>query len=348
MRIGETKKSRVAWLLLFVSLSCGVMLRESQAQSPAAFDDYGRWLNGISEPWFFRSEAYSETEASLAMGRWQNIGTQNAAGRDEWAGDYRAGDLHAAFLRWSPENGFVLLWVFTCEANVTDLQYGSVSVSPGAIRLDAERPQSGQTHAGDQHNHGRHSFKSLALVPIKWGADRYLVPERQVRPFAEYLAGVGAFSDNSEAWDSLDYYARSSGEPVDLFTTAPVFPPGYEKFMRRPVAGKVVSVGRSIVRVQRHDKWWNDLIIPVTIDAGSSEGVRPGMTLYLESPDLETVEITRVSLHAATGVIKRNIRKKPGVRIDQWDDGLPLKLSPIAVGLRLSSSQLQAFSVIKK
>jgi hypothetical protein len=324
------------------------MLRNTPAQSPVAFDEYGRWLNGISEPWSFRSDTYSETEASNAMARWQNLGTQNAVERDEWSGDYRAGDLHASFLRWSPGSGFVLLWVFTCEAHVTDLQYGTVSVSPGVVRLDAERPRRGPTNTSGQHNHGRHSFKSMGLVPIKWGTDHYLVPERQVRSFSEYIAGLGAVNGNGEDWGSLDYYASSSGEPVDLFTTAPVFPPGYEKFMRRPVVGKIVSVGRSVVRVLRHDKWWNDLIIPVTIDAGSHEGVRPGMTLYLaESTDLETVEITRASSHTATGFIKRGTRKNLGVRIDQWDDGLSPERGPIEVGWRLSSSQFQALSVRK-
>ena len=221
-----------------------------------------------------------------------------------------------------------------------------MSASPSLIQLNAERPLNSHSRASGTHNHGRHSFKSTRLVPIKWRTDRYLVPEHQVPSFAEYLAGVGKFNGGGGGSELLDYYLNSTGDRVDLFTTAPVFPPGYEKFMRMPIVGTIASVGRSYVRLDHQNEWWNDLIVPVTIDVGRNEGVKLGMDFYLVgSQENETVGITRVGLHYSKGFIKRFSRKKPGVRVNEWDDEAPIKWAPIEVGSRLTSSMDQALSL---
>jgi hypothetical protein len=52
----------------------------------------------------------------------------------------------------------------------------------------------------------------------------------------------------------------------------------------------------------------------------------------------ESVEITRVGLEDARGIVVRSVRKRPGVKLNEWDDGTDAPQQPVSAGWRLSTS----------
>jgi hypothetical protein len=238
-------------ILLFSFVCCFSPRGSSQTSAPET-DQYGRWINGITEPWSFRSEAYLEAEATAARTQWKAIGAQIDNELDEWAGDYRSGDLHGNFLRWAP-SGFVVMSVFTCEANVTNVEYGSVSASASFIEFHPDSRSIKQQGKANKHSHGSGSLSITRYIPIKWGPNHYLVPENQVAAFGEYLAGLGRFGGGrNQEYVELDYYWKLDDSSAAL-TGLPIFPPGYRQFMRKPITAMITSVGRSYVQVRRDD-----------------------------------------------------------------------------------------------
>jgi hypothetical protein len=52
----------------------------------------------------------------------------------------------------------------------------------------------------------------------------------------------------------------------------------------------------------------------------------------------ERVELTRVGRDYSLGIIVRSVRRRPGVPVNQWDDGRDDPPQPITVGWRLTTS----------
>src|SRR5262249_2408691 len=152
---------------------------------------------------------------------------------------------------------------------------------------------------------------------------QYLVPENQIVDFCDYVAGLGKFNDwagnyvevvgffekfDRETAATLGELARPAAavtEQMDL----PLLPPGFERFVKKPIDVQILQVG---LPWRRHSDnlWWDDLVVPVTIDAGQVEGVRPRMKFMIAGSG-EIISATRVGAHRSQATIVRSIRKKP-------------------------------------
>lgn len=304
---------------------CLLFARAAAAQEPAAAaaeDD--RWENGITEPWRFGSDRYTEAEAEAARALWERVG---GGGGGEWAGDYVIDmSVRAHFVRWSPK-GFVFFNVNTCTATVTALDYGEVVAdTPSHVEVVSKR--------------GRGAAEARKYVKVLWGRQRHLIEEYAVPSFCDYVAGLGHHNGpNLAAGDeSLFLSHREDGDkPTALL---PTVPPEYARHVRRPVDARVTRVGKPYVEVVPDNEWWDESVTPVRISAGSDQGLKRGMTLYALDSDLsnEQVEVTRVGRDYALGIVVRSARKRPGVPVNEWDDGRDEPNLPVAVGWRLTTS----------
>lgn len=287
----------------------------------AQADERAQWANGLTEPLTFESHRYTAEQASAARARWEQIG--GAARGAAWAGDYTLDmsvRLHA--LRWS-DKGYVFFNVNSCMANVDDFDYGDVIADTPAHIVVVSRRDSG----------GRGERK---YVKIKWGEQRYLVEDHAVRGFCDYVAGLDSYNGMAVEAAFL-MHAEDSERPTALLPTVPA---EYAEHVRRPIDAKVTRVGRAYVEVNTENEWWDDLVTPVSLNAGSDHGLRRGMRLHaLDSDEYnESVEITRTWRTRAEGIVVRTVRKRPGVPVNQWDDGRDATRRPISVGWRLTTS----------
>ena len=303
--------------LLLYSFCC------HSAEAQEDHDQYGRWINGITEPWTFDGSSYTKEEAAAFQQRWKAIEAQRSTvAANEWAGDYVRGDLHKTYLRWSPEGGFVYAYVFTCSTGVLGINYGRVDASPAAVRLYPELSKSTSRPHG---SHGGHAAYNLPkkYLPVKWGEQHYLVAENRVAAFYRFAAGLGEYQTHSgeDFFAKTDDYAK---EPEGM----PVFPPGYERFVRKPIEAKIISVGpKRLRRVPTMDKYYfYDSVTDVKISAGTADGLYKGMTMYVVGSKFsEKVEITKVGRHSAWGIITRlvddnNVEKDWDHDTRQWQD----------------------------
>ena len=320
------------------------------SQSVGLMDEYGRWVNGISEPWMF-SESLPRQNVNAVQQKWSAIESENkTAAERQWSGNYfTGGDTHGSYLRWSKRNGFVLMHVDKCAAQVMGFSYGKVVFTPNLIQLVPETTVSSQT------SHG-HSMKATRLLPVTWRSDRYLVPEDEIADFGDYIAGLGKYNDwagnyievveffaklDREMAGTVDELARPSSNKKQVPEgDLPTVPPGLERFIKKPIEITIGSVGTGWVKRNNENLWWDDLIIPLTVNAGRTEGVIPKMKFRIADSD-EIIIVTNVGARRSRAIVVRSARKRPCVKYSKDDDCGEIEYSPIGVGWRASTSAFQ-------
>jgi hypothetical protein len=316
---------RFKLLNVALALAC-LMMSATVCAAQTELDGDGRWHHNLGEPWWFSNEKYTEAEAAAAREKWQQIAGVLKASRDEWAGDYSlGGDTFLHIIRWTPEGGYVSFNVNLCMATVRELDYGDVvSASPEQVEVISRR--------------GTQAATKRKYVKVKWGAQRYLIEEHAVSNFCDYVVGLGAYNgpNGIAGYDFLSHSDDGDAPTAVL----PTVPPEYRDYVRAPIDARIVKVGKSYVEVDPENDWWNELITPVTINVGSDKKLKRGMTLHILDSDEydERVEITRVGADYARGIIVRSVRKHPGVKVNEWDDGKDIPQQPISVGWRLTTS----------
>ena len=162
------------------------------AQASAPIDQNGRWLNGVSEPWWF-PESISKDDINNVQLKWAAIENENTTSHsEEWTGNYFSGsDTHGSYLRWSKQNGFVLLQVNKCAAQVMSFSYGKVVSSADLIQLLPENA------ASERQNHQHATQAATRFLPVSWRGDSYLVPEDDIADFGDYVAGLGKYNEGA-------------------------------------------------------------------------------------------------------------------------------------------------------
>lgn len=304
----------------------------------AQSDEYNRWINGVSEPWFFDPTPMTKDEIAVSKARWQSIEVENKNSVvDEWAGDYFVGgDTHGSYLRWSPESGFVMMNVDKCRATVMSLDYGKVIASNTLVQLF---PELNKKTSGHGHAHVR--AMPLNFVRVKWYGDRYLVSADRIAEFGDYVAGLGKYNDKFSFFvDGIEFFIKMNDADEESKTQfLPIMPAGYERFIKQPIDAIITGVGRGYVRHDPENDWWDNLILPVTLNVGKADGAKRGMNLVLLNSDrMEMIEIRKVGLRSASGVIVRSTRKLPCVKYDKTDDCKDPEYETILIGKRVSTS----------
>jgi hypothetical protein len=340
MRTCETLANVLSVIALGLMTSIAVM-----AQATVQMDQYGRWVNGVSEPWYFPESISKEVIGSIQKKWSADQEETNARDGNEWEGTYfTGGDTHGSYLRWSQRGGFVLMDVDKCAATVMGFSYGKVISSPNLIQI---LPEKAVTPSA-RHSHGMQA--AIRFLPVSWQGKKYLVSEDKISEFCDYVAGLGKYNDwagnyieleaffsklDKEVIGSVDALSKPARIVKDSFD-APIVPPGYERFIRKPIVVTVIALGRSYRKHDPENEWWDHLITPLTMDVGQAR-VRRQMKFRLANSD-ETIQVTKVSAHISRGIIVRSVRKQPCVRFSDTDDCTETDYPPIEIGLKASTS----------
>jgi hypothetical protein len=309
------ERLRQACATIFCILLCAI---SSQAQSD--FDAEGRWINGISEePLYFNHLTYTPQNALALQSKWRLIEQENARSKDsQWAGDYllisETGTLRV--LRWSLKEGFVYMLGSGCFPDVRGLNYGKVAFSNHLLQLfpevNAEDPllQFAET---DNRQYLKANFIASKFIPVKWEGRRYLIAENQMADFYDYVAGSGDYAprDGVQIFNDQFLLKRQESGKAEANNQSPVVPPGYEHLVKKPVHATIIAVGRRFTRhiaeseeEYERDEW----VIPVTLNAGSKHGVKPGLTLLILQKEVgEILRITRVGKKSSKGEVVATI-----------------------------------------
>lgn len=295
------------------------------------------WIPGVGELLRHDYRRYSKEDVAAAQAKWEQIEEDNRrAQEDEWSGNYTidypaelGGGTALDEFRWSPQSGFVEVYVYTCTPELRRLNYGSVFSSSSMVQLLPDRaPQSPGGHE-----------PATRYLKVKWGARHYLIPEERLAIFCDRAAGLEMRKEGGIVIH--DFYLKTD----DLEKQAeamPVLPPGYESFVKEPIDARITAVGAGFRKIDRENDWWDEFIVPVTINAGSARGVKRGMSFNARGfEEAETIKITQVGQKSSAGVIVRSIRKQPCVKIDETDDCQSPAYAPVRVGLKMTTRPLQ-------
>ena len=314
-------------------------------------DPHGRWINGVTEPWWFPDNIPAE-DIKSAQSVWNSIGKQTAI--DGLTGDYFIGsDTHGGYLRWM-DGRYVLFNVDKCQAKVMAFSYGTVVSSPDLVQLMPEKKATGLKN----HRHG--SETNLRFLPVIWRTTRYLVPENEIADFGDYVAGLGKYNSHhlmffefaeffikphDTASTAVEDSGRTHQERSVLFVV-PSVPRGYERFIKKPIEGNIVARAKGYVRKNAENEWWDDLVIPVSINVGSANGLKEKMVLRVVGTDgfggnAEYVEVSKVGLKLSRGIIVRPVRKIPCIKFSPTDDCENPDYQSIKAGLRVTTNPVR-------
>lgn len=351
------------------------------AGGPAAaqLDQWGYWENGVTESWWLSSKDFAKEDAVNAAALWKRIGepTPDADGGG-WAGDYfRGGSTSGTYVRWSPDGGFVIAGVNKCAAQVVRLAYGKVDATPTVIHFF---PEFRKTAASHSHLRGAtDSLAAMRFVPVEWHGERLLIAEDEMGSFGDYVAGLGEYNFwlgtpyfFAEDLIGTDFYAKivpefvaAAGEggreaeaeavPVEAAATGegeqaeaapPVVPPGYERFLKKPIEATITAVGGRRVRRKLSFKnkssevfYEHVSLTDVTIDAGTEHGLKPGMFLLArDAGEVERIRIVRAGKRSSAGYVIRELAEDGSETVTDGDDARRPR-PKVAAGWRLTTSR---------
>ncbi len=300
------------------------------ASASAQSQDIAFWENGITERWWVSLKDISESDLDRATELWAQIQKENERGDTHpWAGGYSdGGETHGSYMRWSPEAGFVIANINKCEAKLMGLSFGSVKIAGPLIEFVIDY-QFFRSH-GHRRSH-RPGHTRIRFVPIQWSHTQFLVEEKEMARFGDYVAGLGEFN-GEYMWLATTFFSRKSSEIEDDHSNIPQAPEQYQRFIRAPIDARIIQVGTPRLKRYRDSigQWHLERLTPVTVNVGRVDGVRTGLALRVLVPDLfESVKITRVGSRTSLGVIER------GVDEEQEPDSEDV---PISVGWQLTTS----------
>jgi hypothetical protein len=338
-------------LILFVAISALIFSIPTLAQGDgsvdplAFFDKEKRWYRGNSESWFNFFDI-PESDVRKSLEHWERIRHDLENLGSTKSGSFgRGGATHGTIVLWSERSGFVWLEVDHCMGGPMRIVRGRAEVAPTGVILYPEiRLGSSGGHEG-HGGHGRHSKNPdrIELISITWMRSTYLVSRDQIPAFSDYAAGLGEYNSSYPFEDESPFLSSredgSDSEPITF--QPPVFPAGYERYMKRPVRGSIISIGKAVRHVNNDSDTSDDLVTPFKVRVESADNLKVGLFLHAvqEEPGFgESFEVRSFKGNVATVHNVRSIPKKKCVisaaeDCKVWDH---VKLRP---GLVLSSNR---------
>lgn len=219
----------------------------------------------------------------------------------EWAGDYYTGDGLSAniSLAIAPKSGYVFEW-HGCMG-LYDRNYGLVTFTNSRIRLAF-------TFKNDLEG-----WLGIApeLIPVSWGSRHYLIAADDMVGFCNNIN-----SGQEPRNDMHGFCLLRRGDESQPVTGLPKVPAEYQEYLlAKPIEATIIAVGSYKTRPSVVD--WKFKETPVTIDAGTRQGLRVGMELSITKPGdkVEPVRITQVEEMRSEGVITQIGEGAPGPEV---------------------------------
>lgn len=298
-----------------------------QLAAVAQLDEDGRWKNDFYAPALLNYRSYSESDFANALAKLEAIKSENSNSVDEWAGDYSAqsGEVNVIALRFSQQAGFVYANFYTCLPELRGLNYGTVSQTSDYISLTSQTSQrNGQT---------------TKYLPVKWGERHYLVPENEVAQFYKFVAGFGWKEDEYVFFDFL----LKNDDAEKPIIGMPVFPRGYERFVKKPIEATITEVLRREIESEQvyggTTVYYSHTFVKLNV--GSINGVKRGMPLNVpESEDYEKVEVTQIGKRSSIGVIIRQLDENKQEFFRNYRTNETKPYPKVSVGWQLSTRSI--------
>lgn len=236
----------------------------------------------------------AEPLAALVRSKWEMIELETAGAHEEWAGRYRAydGPTITTDLAWSPTSGFIVWWYNCSRPTSARANHGAAVFENGVLKITPEVSDSvpGSFTVASEY------------VPVKWGAQHFLIPREQVLKFI--YAVNSKFEPEIETFlvKNDDYDKKRQGRPG--------VPQEYARYLgMKPIAATISAVGPTT------GQWYPK----VTLNAGKRDGVIPEMKFYRyrRGGAFFTFEVTSVAEHTseAAVVLATNGRNNGRVRL---------------------------------
>ncbi len=289
-------------LLLVLSLICPAAYAQDKE-----IDGWTKsWIEGVGELLLHDYTRYSREDVAAAQVKLQQLkdGLQRPQG-GEWAGVYRIdymetdiGTVSLEAMYWSPQSGFINYYVYTCLPELRHLNFGEATSLPGIVKMTPEYPA----------RSGRRQQSAINYVKVKWGARHYLIPEDTLDDFSDSVAGL-TLRRMDEAITIQPFWLKSDDFKKPS-TGWPVLPPGYERFLKRPIEAVITEVGAGRILKDYDDgqiHYDSANVTSVTLNKGSAEGVKVNMNFRALKTG-ETVRIKQASQHSSTGIIVRDVQ----------------------------------------
>lgn len=190
-----------------------------------------------------------------------------------WAGQYGCEDADGASARLaiSPQAGFV--YFRTARDGSKDVNHGSVlSAKPTRIQIEPaiDPAQNEPRRLGDREV----PPLDEDLVPVPWGARRYLVPKVQMQAFCNAVnAGLEAARPR--------FLFRQDDGGKSTPSGLPTVPDAYREWLLdAPIEGEIIQV---VPATQAESKVKLSRPMVAVINVGRNAGVRPGMEFHSTS-----------------------------------------------------------------
>jgi hypothetical protein len=249
-----------------------------------------------------QQEKYSGSAERTAKSKREKILAEiKKLGDREWAGEYYAGDGLGVntSVAIAPNSGYVFEW-HGC-LGLYDRNYGTVGWTNGRIRLSFT------------FENQRKGFQGIApeFVPISWGSRRYLIPADDLVDFSNSVNG-----GREPRTGSHGSHLLRRGDEKKKVTGFPNVPDEYKQYLlAKPIEATIVAVGVHTTRPSVVD--WKFKDTPVTLDAGSKQGLRVGMELVVTKPrdKVETVRITKVEETRSEAIMTQAGEEEPGPKV---------------------------------
>jgi hypothetical protein len=215
--------------------------------------------------------------------------------KHQWAGKYQRGLALGdnTWLAIAPQEGFVFQ-ERGC-VGVYDRNMGSVAYEKGRLKL------SFLFHNDDK------SPLTAEIIPVPWGQRMYLVGQNQMHEFCDSV-NRGREPRNMPGGE---FFLRR-GDEAKRVNGFPAVPQEFKNLLiKHRIDGDIVAIGASTNRPSVNNIGFTDTT--VTIDIGTSDGVRVGRVFYISKPfrNDDTVEITEVSSNRCEGFVIQNGSGQP-------------------------------------
>lgn len=315
-------------------LLCCLLVIASSSPAQTNWDE--KWERDEGEGWYLNYKRYSREDVKAAQAKWKSIDAENNGSQeDEWAGSYSmqpGGEVSIDNLRWSPQAGFINIYVYTCLPELRYLNFGNVSVSPTTIQMLPEYPV----------NSGRTTAQVRMYVKVKWGERHYLIEEDRMADFCDTISGTGIYN---EGILGRGFWLKGS-DSEKKNDGLPLLPPEYKHLLKKPVDAKVIAVGTSYLERDGEDDCATRTVTPVTLNVGSKRGVKAGMAFKVVTPEdvnYGYVKVLKVGLNSSSalfvpyGFERCDALSEAGAPDDEPAQAEEADESTIAVGWKLTT-----------
>ena len=218
--------------------------------------------------------------AALVRSKWEMIELETVGANEEWAGRYRAydGPTITTDLAWSPVSGFIVWWYNCSRPTSARANHGAAVFENGLLTI---APQVSESVPG--------SFTIPSeFVPIRWGAQHYLIPRDQVLKFI--------YAVNSGSRSEIETFLLKVDDNDKKRKGRPGVPSEYARYLgMKPIIATISTVG------PKTDRWYPE----VKLNVGKREGVIPEMKFYRfrRGGSFFAFEVTSVDEHTSEAAV---------------------------------------------